>query len=236
MNLFDNIMNLFDKLYAERGKNLPGFWHWPNFVESYCLKKLLKKYKIKGLILDAGCGVGLKLEVLKGYRVVGFDISIEGLKVAKESNFPLVRASIHILPFKDKSFDLVYSFQVLQHLPTWDLIEISFSEISRILKIGGIFITSNYRLGGMLKERYKPVMDGENVVLPRWAFRIEDYKILGEKNSMKLIKCGSILNFKPRLVGRIPSIKPLWASLDYLMFQSGIQKGLYLFGVFKKIG
>ncbi len=226
---------LFDRIYREKGRNLPGFWHWPNFVETYYLRRLIRKYK-RGLILDAGCGVGLKMESLKGYRVIGLDYSFEGLKVAKELNLPLFQASICFLPFKDETFDLVYGFQVIQHLPDWNLIELSFSEISRVLKKGGIFITSNYRLGGMLKERYQPVIEGKRVILPRWAFEEEDYRVSGEKNFLKLVRCGSILNIKPRLIGRLPFTKSIWATLDYMLFKPKYNRGSYLFGVFMKIG
>jgi len=51
------------KIYKKSGKNLPGIWHWPNIVESLYLKQC-------SLILDAGCGVGLKMEHLKHYKVI----------------------------------------------------------------------------------------------------------------------------------------------------------------------
>jgi Methylase involved in ubiquinone/menaquinone biosynthesis len=215
----EDVKNLYNKIYKESERNLPGIWHWPNIVESLYLKQFLKHYNINGLILDAGCGVGLKMEHLKHYKVIGMDYSLEGLKVAKELKFPLVQASVHKLPFKDNVFDFVYSFEVLQHLPTWEYIESSFSEISRVLKRNGIFVTVNYRLGGRLKERYAPVKENGKVILPRWAFTKEDYEILAKKNSLKLIKCGTILNFKPRLIGRFPILKPILAYLDYLMFK-----------------
>lgn len=212
---------------------MPIIWHWSNVVESFYLKKFIKHYDVKGLILDAGCGVGLKMEHLKSYKVIGFDYSFEGLKVAKELKFPLVQASVHKIPFKSNIFDFVYCFQVIQHLPNWEYIELSFSEISRILKRNGIFITINYRLGGRLKERYYPVKE-EKTILHRWAFTKEDYEVLARKNSLKLINYGTILNFKPRLIGRFPYLKPILAYLDYIMFKFKYKKGLYLVGVFKK--
>ncbi|MFZ8846828.1 MAG: hypothetical protein ACO2O6_06495 [Candidatus Hydrothermia bacterium] len=111
---------------------------------------------------------------------------------------------------------------------------ILFFEISRVLKRNGIFITINYRLGGRSKERYCPIKENEKVVLHRWAFTNEDYEMLAKKNSLKLIRFGTILNFKPRLIGRFPSLKPILAYLDYFMFKFHYRKGLYLVGVFKK--
>jgi len=231
----EEVKQFFDEIYTTKGKNLPFSWQWSNYIEILYLKRLAGEYKINGLVLDAGCGVGLKMEHLKHYKVIGFDYSFEGLKVAKELKFPLVQSSIHKIPFKDNVFDFVYSFQVIQHLPTWDYIELSFSEISRVLKRNGVFITINYRLGGRLEERYYPIKENEKVVLHRWAFTKEDYEMLAKKNSLKLIRYGTILNFKPRLIGRFPSLKPVLAYLDYIMFKFNYKKGLYLVGVFKKV-
>jgi len=65
-------------MYKKQAKNLPGIWLYPNFIENYYLKKIIESIKPK-FILDAGCGVGLKLENMKNYNVIGFDYSLLGL-------------------------------------------------------------------------------------------------------------------------------------------------------------
>ena len=73
-------------------------------------------------ILECGCGAGPDTEILRkfGARVMAVDIA--GLDIAKDNlgddntvNF--VQASIMDLPFKKKSFDIVWCHRVIQHTP-----------------------------------------------------------------------------------------------------------------------
>ena len=95
-------------------------------------------------ILDLGCGWGRVLgQVLDGgAHAVGLDISENMLNLAKNHLLKnkhkplLVRGDGTLLPFKDKSFDLVYSLLVLQHLSKKNG-RLVLKEIFRILKPGG---------------------------------------------------------------------------------------------------
>ena len=96
--------------------------------------------KIKRLqpksILEVGCGAGQVLEFMHAIDnagVVGVDFSRPLLQVAgtvldKETN--LVQASAHHLPFKDNTFDVVYTSVVLQHIPH-DIQKV-YDEIARV--------------------------------------------------------------------------------------------------------
>lgn len=70
-------------------------------------------------ILDLGCGEGTRLNFLAGEKkVLGIDISKVGIDLAKKS-FPYLQfrvADLEKLPVEDKSFDLVYSAFVMEHL------------------------------------------------------------------------------------------------------------------------
>jgi len=97
------------------------------------------------LVLDLGCGWGrvLKPVLDRKARAVGMDISAKMLELAhthlkKHGHAPvLARGDGTSLPFKDNSFDAVYSLLVLQHLSKENGREV-FREVHRVLKPGGV--------------------------------------------------------------------------------------------------
>jgi SAM-dependent methyltransferase len=80
---------------------------------------LVPKDNVVSGILDIGCGDGRIINRLDDLypRVVGIDTSITALGYT-EAN--AIRASAAYLPFRDNSFDLVLSTEVLEHLPDMD--------------------------------------------------------------------------------------------------------------------
>ena len=99
-----------------------------------------------GLVLDAGCGTGGTLEWLRrqfpGSRPVGIDLAPEALRYVKaHGTFPMSQASVVRLPFRSSTFDLVLSFDVLQHVPesTGDVGK-ALREAARVLRPGGFLI------------------------------------------------------------------------------------------------
>lgn len=71
--------------------------------------------KLKGRILDAGCGIGRFI----AYADVGVDFS-KGMLKRAQSRYrgrSYVRASISHLPFKDKAFSTAFTVDVLLHIP-----------------------------------------------------------------------------------------------------------------------
>jgi SAM-dependent methyltransferase len=96
-------------------------------------------------VLDLGCGAGEAAVFFakKGANVIAVDISIDMLKlvqeVAKKHNVILKtqEASGHNLNFKDETFDIIYAANLLHHVDIKETI----SEISRLLKKGGIFVS-----------------------------------------------------------------------------------------------
>lgn len=89
-------------------------------------------------ILDAGCGTGAMLERLRRYgSPIGVDISSEALKFCGlRGKDEVVRASIQRLPFKDETFDIVTSFDVLYHRDVCDDVG-ALREFHRVLGKGG---------------------------------------------------------------------------------------------------
>jgi SAM-dependent methyltransferase len=95
--------------------------------------------------LDFGCGVGRLTQALGQYFrwVVGVDISPEMVNQARKLNgtqgvsFAVTAASGPALSFGDRSFDLVYSTIVLQHMPH-ELQRGYIKEFVRVLKPEGV--------------------------------------------------------------------------------------------------
>jgi SAM-dependent methyltransferase len=94
-------------------------------------------------VLEVGAGTGLIMEGLGSApkKLVGLDISKGMLKKASERGFNVVQGSATDLPFENEQFDLAYSFKVLAHIPA---IEKVLSEMSRVLRPGGILVAEFY--------------------------------------------------------------------------------------------
>lgn len=86
-------------------------------------------------VLELGAGDGVQTAVLMEIflEVVPVDIApsgeVEGMVIADAAD----------LPFKDNSFDLIFSSNVLEHV---EQLDVAFSEMKRVLAPGGIMIHS----------------------------------------------------------------------------------------------
>jgi len=106
-------------------------------------KRLCELHKIMpdAKLLEVGAG---RPDVLKGFRklgvnVHGCDISIASRDACKSEGIPfkLVDFVKNRLPFRDNSFDAVYSKSVIEHMPNaLDFV----LECRRVLKPGGLFL------------------------------------------------------------------------------------------------
>lgn len=94
--------------------------------------------------LDVGCGGGILAEefAAAGFSVTGIDPSENSIRTAKNHakqnglNIHYETGTAEKLPYPDNSFDVVYCCDVLEHVR--DLNK-AISEISRVLKSGGVF-------------------------------------------------------------------------------------------------
>ena len=104
---------------------------------------LVKRYTSGKMVLDAGCGNGVILNRVKGFAkdTFGIDLSLQMLKRAKENSSKLVQARIEELPIKENSFDAVYSFKVLPHVPR---IEKAIEEMAKVINKNGHLILEFY--------------------------------------------------------------------------------------------
>jgi SAM-dependent methyltransferase len=93
------------------------------------------------LLMDLGCGVGGMLAPLAAYgRVIGTDVTMNGLEHCARRHFPrLVASHGPFSPFRDGSFDGITAFDALEHIE--DDVG-ALAEIHRMLKPGGLLIAS----------------------------------------------------------------------------------------------
>lgn len=88
-------------------------------------------------IIDIGCGNGIITNVLgQKYQVTAIDRSEQALKFVETKK---IKASSDNIPLEDNSFDMVFSSELLEHLPD-DILNATVSEIKRLSK-KYIFIT-----------------------------------------------------------------------------------------------
>ncbi|MGA2626647.1 MAG: class I SAM-dependent methyltransferase [Candidatus Bathyarchaeia archaeon] len=69
--------------------------------------------------LDVGCGLGRYMVfTAKRLDVVGLDISVNMVRAAKQTlkNLDIVLADMEYIPFRDSSFELVYSIRAMKYL------------------------------------------------------------------------------------------------------------------------
>ena len=94
-------------------------------------------------VLDLGCGSGLYSRelVCRGARiVVGIDLNrsaLSELLLNSDKRLHLICADAEHLPFRDETFDMVLSVEVLTHIPP-DLRSRVFSDVHRVMSEGAL--------------------------------------------------------------------------------------------------
>lgn len=127
------------------------------------------------LVLDAGCGGGRYTYVVgqAGAEVVAVDLSraVEKTKqvIGDMSNVHIVQANLMELPFREESFDYIFSIGVLHHTPDTKK---SFNELTQHLKPTGTIAIWVYRKNTLLQEL---INSGLRKLTIRLPFRILYY-------------------------------------------------------------
>jgi len=92
--------------------------------------------RIKGIILENGCGVGMYIEKLAahGGRVIGLEYDIERAAEAKLRSKEIFNAAGESIPLAASTFDLILSHEVIEHVADD---RAAVREMIRVLKPGG---------------------------------------------------------------------------------------------------
>ncbi|MBI1978613.1 MAG: class I SAM-dependent methyltransferase [Candidatus Aenigmarchaeota archaeon] len=136
-----------EKYWTKRGK---VYYNWYNglsemekrgyLANEKLLLGALKTLEFKS-ILEVGCGFGRILKLVNNNfeleKIVGIDLSNDQIENAKnyigDKKVELHQGSIYKLDFPDRSFDLVFTSEVLMHVPP-DKIREAMKELLRVSK------------------------------------------------------------------------------------------------------
>jgi SAM-dependent methyltransferase len=98
-------------------------------------------------VLDAACGVGYGIEILAradAAAVTGIDVDPAAVAESKarfgEHAEAIVEGDLQQLPFEDDSFDVVVSFETIEHVVD---AERALAEMRRVLRPAGVLIVSS---------------------------------------------------------------------------------------------
>lgn len=119
-------------------------------------KSMFNKNDLNGkLVLDAGCGNGRYSYAAYKYgaKVIAIDLS-KSVEAAFENtkginNISVVQADLFNLPFRENTFDVIFSIGVLHHTPS---AKKSFLSLVKTLKSGGSTSIHLYHKGNILWE------------------------------------------------------------------------------------
>lgn len=120
-------------------------------------------------VLDLGCGAGWSTQLLAerlGCRVIGMDVHAAGFEAPTGPRVSFVAGSALALPFRDEAFEIVTSYQTLEHI---ERPEAALDEMRRVCQPGGAVIVAGPNLlgiGNSLRRLAK--------VPHRWSVREEE--------------------------------------------------------------
>lgn len=140
--------------FTNSRKSDRDYFEWRKYRAFQAIKRVEKYRNLSGLkVLDVGCGYGALLAALskKGAIPTGIEINEEVIISAKNfigANINIIRGNSEKLPFKNGAFDVVFLFDVIEHVK--DPYK-SIEECKRVLKPNGILyveFTPYYSLVG----------------------------------------------------------------------------------------
>jgi len=139
-----------------------AWWGWHAARYAFAARRLQARHG--GPVLDLACGTGYGLRMLSGggARIVGADVDLAALGVARVAG-PVVAADGSGLPFPDGAFDAVVSMETLEHLHA----RAEFvAELARVLVPGGLLVLSTPN------ALYSRPVDG----VPSNPFHVHEYE------------------------------------------------------------
>ncbi len=154
---------------------------WERFPRTF-LDQFIKLSGKK--IIDVGSGPGRDGLLLQqeGKEVICLDASEQMVRLSAERGLKSVCADFNNLPFDNESFDGVWSYTALLHVPK-ESVGSALKEIFRVLKSNGIFAL------GLIEGDIEAYKESSGVSMPRWFsfYKKEEVVDLCKKYGFNLI-------------------------------------------------
>jgi SAM-dependent methyltransferase len=110
----------------------------------YFARQFIPSIRGSELVLDLGCNYGNFLLNFDHIGAIGIDLRLEPLSAFNKyskSKYTLIQASGTTLPFSSSLFDVVFIWDVIEHVPAQSELTL-LREINRLLVNGGILLMS----------------------------------------------------------------------------------------------
>ena len=139
--------------------------HYKNYGSNfYCSELTIKRYneildkmepfRKTGRLLDVGCGIGFFLDEAKkrGWEVYGTEYSERLIGLLREKGITIHEGQLNSENYEDGFFDLVTSFEVIEHInnPINEL-----NHISKMLRKGGLVYLTTPNFNSLLRRKLK---------------------------------------------------------------------------------
>ena len=208
--------------------------------------------RIQGRVLENGCGVGMYVEHLTqaGGDVYGLEYDFERAAEAHRNSPFIINAAGEQLPFPDKSFDLVLSHEVIEHVQDDQL---ALNEIARVLRTGGrlalfvpnrgypfethgIFWRGRYRFGNIPLINYLPRGWRDRLVPHVRVYTRADLERLFQGLPFQIVEYTVIFGAYDNIIARYPTLGRALRSLLQFLEKTPLRNfGLSHFWVVERV-
>ena len=208
--------------------------------------------RIKGTILENGCGVGMYVEHLSpfGGTVIGLEYDFERAAEARINSPQILNAAGEFLPLPSSSFDLILSHEVIEHVQDD---RAAIHEMIRILKPGGravifcpnrgypfethgIYKNGKYHFGNKLFVNYLPRAWRDKLAPHVRVYSARDMQKLFEDLPIKFIERTIIFGAYDNIIARFGGFGKILRNILQLLEKTPLKIfGLSHFWVVEKL-
>jgi SAM-dependent methyltransferase len=163
-----NLLEFYDRDVERRDNREYPAWKWEE--RQHFLLLLQQEGKISLLEIGAGTGRDSQFFQQHGLDVISTDLSPEMVKRCQQKGLTAYVMDFLHLDFLPGSFDAIYSFNCLLHVPAQNLPAV-LQKIQGLLKPAGLFYLGVY--GGIEREGARP--DDPNEPKRFFSFHTDEY-------------------------------------------------------------